>query len=367
MPVASEVYQLIVQKRKTYQQIRRQGPTVVVIGGTDVGKSTLCRTLLNLSAKDYSPSLFVDLDMGQNELAPPGCFAFARLTKPISIESPDTSLPEPVVFSLGALTPSPHLLRTYTMLKNVARHVECARLQTLPHFAAGTVVNTMGWIDGAGFDIQVETIKAFRADLVICIECPKVEERLQAMLETLSTDITSRRSFFSPSPNPHTITLHSVPKPKNIYVRTRPVRISARWNRFNSYFTRYFPTSHLMTVPFNFATFHLLPTSSSFQSLQKVTNITQLASKVGHIGAFLLPRLPNTVYPCTPSTLDLADAMSLPTTRFSTTCSFDPVAGFCCLEGIDEEEQTVVFRTPVQFLPSRMLLLTSITWNEEAS
>ncbi len=43
----------------------KRGPVVLVVGPTDVGKSTLCRILLNYAVRKGRRPLYVDLDVGQ--------------------------------------------------------------------------------------------------------------------------------------------------------------------------------------------------------------------------------------------------------------------------------------------------------------
>jgi ATPase subunit of ABC transporter with duplicated ATPase domains len=42
-----------------------RGPRVLVVGPTDVGKSTLCRLLVNYAVRSGHTPLLVDLDVGQ--------------------------------------------------------------------------------------------------------------------------------------------------------------------------------------------------------------------------------------------------------------------------------------------------------------
>ena len=56
-----------IQERQTHEKEKREarGPTVLVVGPTDVGKSTLCRLLLNYAVRMGRTPLFADLDVGQ--------------------------------------------------------------------------------------------------------------------------------------------------------------------------------------------------------------------------------------------------------------------------------------------------------------
>ena len=59
-------------RRKTDAAATTRGPIVMVVGPTDVGKSTLCRTLLNYAIRSERKPIFIDLDVGQNSITIPG-------------------------------------------------------------------------------------------------------------------------------------------------------------------------------------------------------------------------------------------------------------------------------------------------------
>jgi polyribonucleotide 5'-hydroxyl-kinase len=63
-----------------------QGPRVVVVGPTDVGKSTLCRMLLNWAVRAGHQPTYVDLDVGQGTITAPGCLAATPVETPIDVE-----------------------------------------------------------------------------------------------------------------------------------------------------------------------------------------------------------------------------------------------------------------------------------------
>ena len=58
-------------KAETDTNVKR-GPITMVVGPTDVGKSTLCRILLNYAARMGRTPVFVDLDVGQGQISIPG-------------------------------------------------------------------------------------------------------------------------------------------------------------------------------------------------------------------------------------------------------------------------------------------------------
>lgn len=50
----------------------KKGPTAMVVGPSDVGKSTVCRILLNYAVRMGRRPIFVDLDVGQGQISIPG-------------------------------------------------------------------------------------------------------------------------------------------------------------------------------------------------------------------------------------------------------------------------------------------------------
>jgi polyribonucleotide 5'-hydroxyl-kinase len=77
---------------------------VMIVGGGDVGKSTLARILLSYGARMGSVPIFVDLDVGQNAITVPGMIAACHVSKPIDIEIGMTQL-SPLVYFFGHVSP----------------------------------------------------------------------------------------------------------------------------------------------------------------------------------------------------------------------------------------------------------------------
>ena len=59
------------------------GVSVLVCGPVDVGKSTLCRYLVNYLLNRWPVVCYVDLDVGQSEFTVPGVVSLHLLSEPI--------------------------------------------------------------------------------------------------------------------------------------------------------------------------------------------------------------------------------------------------------------------------------------------
>lgn len=58
--------------RQNAEKANSKGPVCMVVGPCDVGKSTLCRLLLNYAVRVGRRPIFVDLDVGQGQISVPG-------------------------------------------------------------------------------------------------------------------------------------------------------------------------------------------------------------------------------------------------------------------------------------------------------
>lgn len=66
------VHAALEELRKKSEIDGKRGPVTMVVGPTDVGKSTLCRMLLNYAVRASRRPIFVDLDVGQGQISVPG-------------------------------------------------------------------------------------------------------------------------------------------------------------------------------------------------------------------------------------------------------------------------------------------------------
>ena len=78
-------------------RVRQFGPRVLVCGGNLSGKTTLCKILINYALKSQFVPIFIDLDLFNNEIGPPGCLMASVVTQPL----PTDLLPTAVGFFHG--------------------------------------------------------------------------------------------------------------------------------------------------------------------------------------------------------------------------------------------------------------------------
>ncbi|XVF60476.1 hypothetical protein PTKIN_Ptkin08bG0050200 [Pterospermum kingtungense] len=106
-----------------------QGPRVIVVGPTDSGKSTLSRMLLSWAAKQAATPLELPIDPVEG-----------------------IPLDMPLVYFYGHTTPGNNVDLYKVLVNELAQMLETQFARNAESRAAGMVINTMGWIEGTGYE-----------------------------------------------------------------------------------------------------------------------------------------------------------------------------------------------------------------------
>lgn len=195
-----------------------QGPRVIVVGPTDSGKSTLSRMLLSWAAKRGWKPTFVDLDIGQGSITIPGCVAATPIEMPID---PVEGIPleMPLVYFYGHPSPSVNADMYKLLVKELAKTLERQFSANAESRAAGMVINTMGWIEGLGYELLLHAIETFNATVVMVLG----QEKLCSML----------KDVLKSKPNVDVVKLQ---RSGGVVSRNAKVRQKARNYRIREYF-----------------------------------------------------------------------------------------------------------------------------------
>ncbi|KAF4376645.1 hypothetical protein F8388_025516 [Cannabis sativa] len=159
-----------------------QGPRVIVVGPTDSGKSTLSRMLLSWAAKQGWKPTFVDLDIGQGSITLPGCIAATPIEMPID---PVEGIPleMPLVYFYGHTTPSNNVELYKILVRELSQLLERQFAGNVESRAAGMVINTMGWIEGIGYELLLHAIDTFNINVVLVLGQEKLCSMLRDVLK----------------------------------------------------------------------------------------------------------------------------------------------------------------------------------------
>ncbi len=161
----------------------QRGPIVMVVGPTDVGKSTLSRILLNYAVRLQRRPVYVDLDVGQGTISVPGTVGAMLIERPASIEDNGFTQQAPMVYFFGHKSPRENIPLYNLLVSKLAetvhermesnrkgtqiirflldwwliRYSECLFLAK----ASGVIINTCGWIKGEGYEVLIHIAQAF--------------------------------------------------------------------------------------------------------------------------------------------------------------------------------------------------------------
>ncbi|KAJ2552155.1 Polynucleotide 5'-hydroxyl-kinase grc3 [Coemansia sp. RSA 1933] len=152
-------------------------PTYVLAGGQSQGKSTFSRFLLNRLLNRYGRLFYMDTDLGQSELLPPGALSVTLLSQPL-LGPPfaHASHVEPYhAIYTGTTSPKGDPDRYVAAIRRlsgvVSEYTRVARSEStsqntgaadLDRQVIPVVVNTHGWLKGLGLDLHYSLCEAVR-------------------------------------------------------------------------------------------------------------------------------------------------------------------------------------------------------------
>lgn len=157
----SDTYQVNQHWERLASRIVKPQQVVLVIGTTDVGKTTLCRFLVDSAIDRGLKTAFVDADVGQSQIGPPttiGMKSFDPKSSPVQFNSVADHL-----YFVGDLSPRGHSLEVLTgtrLMVDRAREIG----------ADFIIIDTTGYIhDAPAVTLKRHKIELIRPNHVICI------------------------------------------------------------------------------------------------------------------------------------------------------------------------------------------------------
>lgn len=156
------------------------GPRVIIVGGTDQGKSSFSQILTAYAVRLDRTPILVDLDVGQSNVSIPGTIAAIPLDKScLNVEDGFTNY-TPLVYFFGHNSPKDNIDLYKMMITNLSKQVNRRLDKDIDAKSSGIIVNTTGWIDGAGLDIILHIIKEFSIDVILVMNNDKLFSTLNS-------------------------------------------------------------------------------------------------------------------------------------------------------------------------------------------
>nr|XP_033777017.1 polyribonucleotide 5'-hydroxyl-kinase Clp1 [Geotrypetes seraphini]XP_033777018.1 polyribonucleotide 5'-hydroxyl-kinase Clp1 [Geotrypetes seraphini] len=204
------------QMRQQAEKEDERGPRVMVVGPTNVGKSTLCRLLLNYGVRTGRRPTYVDLDVGQGSISIPGTMGALYIERPADVEE-GFSVQAPLVYHFGSTTPGTNI-KLYNKITSRLAEIFNQRCEVNRRASvSGCVINTCGWVKSSGYQALVHAASAFEVDVVVVLD----QERLY---NEMKRDL------------PHFVRIVLLPKSGGVVERSKDFRRECRDDRIREYF-----------------------------------------------------------------------------------------------------------------------------------
>jgi polynucleotide 5'-hydroxyl-kinase GRC3/NOL9 len=186
--------------------------TLLIIGASDTGKSSLARYLFQRLARSGTPTAYLDADMGQSTLWLPTTLNLAS-----THDADDSAFPprdNRVSFFVGSTSPRGHMLPTLVGARRLQQEAHSRGVQAV-------VVDTTGLVDPSqgGKALKQWKIELLAPTMVIGLQRRR---ELEPILWPLRRDARVR-------------TLE-LPVSTHVHQRTREERVAHRHTRFANYF-----------------------------------------------------------------------------------------------------------------------------------
>lgn len=318
------------QMRQKADEEGIRGPVAMVVGPTDIGKSTLCRLLLNYAVRVGRRPIFVDLDVGQGQISLPGTVGALLVERPADVEE-GFSQQAPLVYHFGHKGPANNIT-LYNLLVSRLAEVSSLRMDSNRKAnASGVIMNTCGWIKSEGYQALKHAAQAFEVDVIIVLD----QERLY---NELVRDM------------PPFVKVVLLPKSGGVVERSQRVRAETRDNRVREYFYGLRSPLYPRSFDVRFSDVKIfkigapsLPDSCMPMGMKAEDTHTKLV-------------------PVTPGLGLLHHVLSI---SFASSAEQDiiqtNVVGFICVTGVDMERQSITVLSPQpRPLPRNILVLSEV-------
>lgn len=204
------------QMRQKADLDETRGPRILVVGPTDVGKSTLCRLLVNYAVRVGRSPLLADLDVGQGQIGIPGTLGALVVERMADIEEGFVQT-APLVFHFGHKSPADNITLFNLLVSRMAEVINIRSEQSHKVNSSGVIINTGGWVRGGGYDALKHAAGSFEVDVILVLDQERLYNQLKGDL-------------------PDFVKIVLLPKSGGVVERSQHARAEARDSKVHEYF-----------------------------------------------------------------------------------------------------------------------------------
>jgi len=342
MLAAVNVHGRLEQSREDALAKQSRGPMTMIVGPTDSGKSTLTRILCSYAARRGKTPIVVDLDPGQNDIATPGCIGAIPVNLDhLSVEE-GLSNAEALVYYYGYASPAEAPEHYKRCVENVESMIDVRFALDANAKSSGCIINTCGWVEGEGFNILMDAIQKFKADVVLVMGQDLLLNRLKKVL-------------------PETINVIKLPVSGGASTRSREFRKKSRDRKVREYF-------YGTTISGVSLTPSIQEVDFSEVTILRIPNKEDVADEgirpIGKSSAID----PNRARPVELNSSLLHAVLAVSHAKNEEEALNKNVAGFVHVQSINPEQQKITLLCPQKgTLPGAYLLMGGIKWIDSAS
>ncbi|MEM0090307.1 MAG: Clp1/GlmU family protein [Nitrososphaerota archaeon] len=198
---------------------------VVVMGGTDSGKTSLTTFLINSLLSEGKKAYLIDLDLGQSNICPPTTIGSVLTTKQVpDIYQLKADFIAPVGFTSPSFAKEYHLKKTGELFSYIAIEEGYA------------IIDCDGWIEGGDAEEhKINLLNVIKPSLVVFIDKP--QEKVEGYCRDMGIECAV------------------VDKSKYVYKRDHDARKRLRENSFR----RYLKDGSIKTIPLSWLKLSTIP------------------------------------------------------------------------------------------------------------
>mmetsp|Transcript_29093 Transcript_29093/g.93080 ORF Transcript_29093/g.93080 Transcript_29093/m.93080 type:complete len:361 (-) Transcript_29093:73-1155(-) len=217
MEVCANTHAQLEARRDDAMARKSNGPRVLIVGPMDAGKSTLSKILAGYAVRIGRSPILVDLDVGQGAISVPGTIACVPLDSGSLKVDEESVRGNPLTYFYGHTSLAENVEYYNYLVKKLGESIDNrCRIDTLAR-TSGCIINTCGWVEGAGLESLKVCANNLRVDVVLVLG----EDRLYVELKNSM---------------PSTVTVVKLPRSGGVVTRSRDFRRITRNARIREYF-----------------------------------------------------------------------------------------------------------------------------------
>ncbi|CAD6209063.1 GSCOCG00003707001-RA-CDS [Cotesia congregata] len=318
------------KKKEATEPSNVRGPIVMIVGPKNVGKSTLCRILLNYAVRSGRSPILVDLDVDQGQVTIPGnigALTVQRFADVVEGFSKKGSL----ALHFGHKTPESNPALYNLQVSRLADICFDRMKEKKKDNISGIIINTCGWVPDEGHKLLVHAAGAFEVDAVLVLDKDRLRSDLKASL-------------------PSFVKVVLLPKSGGVVETSEAQRPEIRDQRIREYYYGIGKTvlsPHPMIIKWNQVTIYkigmaIVPDSCVPLGTKPEENMTKLVT-------------------VTPEPNWLHHILSVSYAKSYDEVLYKNIASFLCVTEVDMVQQTLRVLSPtLGQLPGHILLLSEI-------